>query len=101
MGQDQVESLSLCKAKDTTYLVTITSNESEGRAIWIDDYELLIGDYEGHMIPIVDKNSFKTKKQIENWLKPHFGKVSCSPISYEDVQMEMDRQADEYQKLYK
>ena len=43
MGADTVESLHICKSKAETYLVTISTNETEGRAIWIDHYELLVG----------------------------------------------------------
>ena len=34
MGADTIESLTLCKNSKDTYLVTISNNETEGRAIW-------------------------------------------------------------------
>ena len=101
MGAETIESLSICKNSKMSYLVTVSNNDTEGRAIWIDDYNLLIGDFEGIMLPIVGKNTFKSRVELERWMKPHYGKVSCSPISYEEVQAEMDKQADEYQKLFK
>jgi len=103
MGQETIESLSICKSKNsnTTYLVTISDNETEGRAIWIDDYELLIGDYPTVLVPIHDKKSFKSPKEILQFMKKHFGSSSCIKADYDDVQKEIDRQAVEYQKLFK
>jgi len=101
MGQETIESLTICKSKGTTYLVTISENETKGRAIWIDDYELLVGDYPTVLIPIQDKKSFKTNPEIVVFMKKHFGAYSCIKTNYETVQKEIDRQAEEYQKLFK
>ena len=59
MGAETIESLHICKNSSDTYLVTISNNETEGRAIWIDHYELLVGDNPSLLIPIQDKKSFK------------------------------------------
>lgn len=96
MGAETIESLNICKSKDYTYLVTVSNNETEGRAIWIDDYELLVGDYPTILIPIQDKKSFKSRKEITAFMKKHFGASSCIKTDYETVQKEIDKQAEEY-----
>ncbi len=101
MGQETIESLTICKSKDTTYLVTISENETEGRAIWIDNYELLVGDYPTVLVPIQDKKSFKKQPEIVQFMKKHFSASSCIKAEYETVQKEIDRQAEEYQKLFR
>ena len=96
MGAETIESLTLCKNSKDTYLVTISNNETEGRAIWVDNYELLVGDYPTVLIPIQDKKSFKKMSEIKDFMKKHFGTSSCVKVSYEEVQKEIDRQTEEY-----
>lgn len=96
MGADTIESLTLCKNSKDTYLVTISNNETEGRAIWVDNYELLVGDVPTILIPIQNKKSFKTKTEISSFMTKHFGTSSCVKVSYEEVQKEIDRQTEEY-----
>ena len=103
MGAETIESLHICKNSNDTYLVTISNNETEGRAIWIDHYELLVGDYPSLLIPVQDKNSFKTVVEIKKFMGKHFGANVCMPVSYEDVQKEIDKQTEEYtgQKVFR
>lgn len=96
MDADTIESLTLCKNSKDTYLVTISNNETEGRAIWVDNYELLVGDVPTILIPIQNKKSFKTKAEISSFMAKHFGASSCVKVSYEEVQKEIDRQTEEY-----
>jgi hypothetical protein len=97
MGADTVESLHICKNTKTnsTYLVTISNNETEGRAIWIDDYDLLVGDFPTTLVPIQNKATFKHTTEISKFMKVHFGAPSCVKVSYEEVQKEIDRQTEE------
>ena len=99
MGAETIESLTLCKNTKTgdTYLVTVSNNETEGRAIWIDNYDQLIGeDTNSILLPIQGKKSFKTKAEISSFMSKHFGASSCVKVSYEEVQKEIDRQTEEY-----
>ena len=99
MGADTIESLTLCKNTKTgdTYLVTVSNNETEGRAIWIDNYDQLIGeDTNSILLPIQDKKSFKSTKQIQVFMSLHFGKVTCIKTTEESVQIELDKQTEEY-----
>ena len=103
MGAETIESLHICKNSSDTYLVTISNNETEGRAIWIDHYDLLVGDYPSLLIPVQDKKSFKNVAEIKKFMGKHFGAGACMPISYDDVQKEIDRQTEEYtgQKVFR
>jgi hypothetical protein len=98
MGADTVESLHICKNTKTgsTYLVTVSDNETEGRAIWIDNYDQLVGENTNSiLLPIHYKATFKHTTEISKFMKVHFGAPSCVKVSYEEVQKEIDNQTEE------
>ena len=88
----------ICKntKTDSTYLITISNNETEGRAIWIDNYDQLVGeDTNSILLPIHYKATFKHTTEISRFMKVHFGAPSCVKVSYEEVQKEIDNQTEE------
>lgn len=95
MDQDVIESINVCKSPNHTLMVTITSNKSEGGAIWINNWEDLIGDSEEVFVPIQNPNSFKTRKELNSWLSKLYGKTSCNPITYDETQIEVARQLEQ------
>jgi len=94
MGADTVESLSICKGKDKTLLITIIKAEDNknDRAIFINDYEALSNAEVEYFIPIQNPKSLRTVKSIEKWTSEMFGRVYCAPIDEDTVQLELDKQ---------
>lgn len=95
MGADTIQSLHVCKTEKSTILISVTDNETEGQALWIDQWENLIDNPLSIMIPIQTKNSFKTTSQVQSWVRQTFGTGSCVKMTEEDVEIEMKRQAQE------
>ena len=95
MGADTIQSLHVCKTAKSTLLISVTDNETEGQALWIDQWEDLIDNPLSIMIPVQTKNSFKTTSQVQSWVRSTYKSGSCVKMSVEDVELEMQRQAQE------
>jgi hypothetical protein len=95
MGSETIEKIALCYTKNDTYMVTISKNETEGRAIWIDSWNNLYNSELSHFVPVQNNSSFKTLKDINKWMTTMFGRTNCVEITYEDADLEYKRQGDE------
>ena len=100
-GADTVQSLHVCKTPKNVLLITITDNDTDGQALWIDNWDNLINEELSLMIPIQTKNSFKSTAKIQSWVSSTFGKSSCVKMTNQEVDNELKKQADEYQKMFK
>lgn len=94
MGGDVIESLTVCKGKDMTLLITIiqAQDNKNDRAIFVNDFEALNDTTLEYFIPIQNPKSFRSTKSIEKWTSEVFGKVNCSPIDEKTVEEEYKSQ---------
>ena len=95
MGSETIEKIALCNNKTDTYMITISKNETDGRAIWIDSWHNLYNSELSYFVPIQNESSFKKLKDIKKWMTTMFGKTSCVEITYEDADLEYKRQSNE------
>ena len=94
MGQDTVESLTICENSNQKLLITVIRAEDNknDRAIFVNDFTALQNNELEYFIPIQNPKSLRTATQIQKWVNTQFGTSICSKISEDAVQTELDRQ---------
>lgn len=90
--QDITEKTYICKKKHVSYLALTSNNPSEGRAMWVMDYNDMLSD-ETYMLPIHDKKVYKNSKEINVFMTRHFGTKECVEVDVLSVEQEFERQS--------
>jgi hypothetical protein len=80
-----IEEIYKCITPTQTLLVTTSHNAQDGRAIWINDWDLPYNEDLSYFLPIHSKNALNSKKKIEIFISIVFTKASCEKIFLEEA----------------